>query len=99
MIAICDCNSFYTACHQLGDATLWNKPIIAMSNNDQIIVSLNPRAKKLGLSRGMAKFEIQPIIKQHDVRWFSPNYELYGDISNRVMYTIAGCVARYEKFS
>lgn len=96
MIAICDCNYFYAACEMLVRPELWDKPVIVLSNNEGVIVTLNPKAKKIGLKRGMNFYEIQYLIKKHDVRWFPSNYELYGDISDNVMIAFSQLVELME---
>jgi len=99
MVGIVDCNSFYCACHAMFDAYLWDKPVITMSNNDEVVVSLNAAAKKIGLKRGMLKFENQELINKYNVQWFSSNYELYNDMSDRVMITISELVENLEVYS
>lgn len=89
MIAICDCNSFYAACHILFQANLWNKPVVVLSNNRGVIVSLNKQAKNLGFKRGMNEFENVHLFKKYNVQVFESNYTLYDDLSGRVIITIA----------
>ncbi len=42
-------------------------------------------AKALGIRMGAPFFQIKDVVKQHGVAVFSSNYELYGDMSARVM--------------
>lgn len=96
MIAICDCNAFYAACHQLWDARIWDKPVVVLSNNKGVIVSLNKKAKALGLERGMKEFEHAAYMDHHGVVRYESNYELYDDMSARVILTIADLVEIFE---
>jgi DNA polymerase V len=88
MKAIVDCNSFYSSCERLFRPDLLHKPVIVLSNNDGCIVSRSDEAKALGVPMAGAYFEARPIIQKHDIAVFSSNYNLYGDLSWRVMETL-----------
>jgi DNA polymerase V len=88
MKAIVDCNSFYCSCERLFEPALWNKPVVVLSNNDGCIVSRSDEAKKLGVQMAGPYFEAKHLIEQNDVAVFSSNYNLYGDLSMRVMDTL-----------
>ncbi|ANE52423.1 Y-family DNA polymerase [Flavisolibacter tropicus] len=85
MKAIVDCNSFYCSCEQVFRPDLKGKPIVVLSNNDGCIISRNPEAKRLGIGQAGPFFKERPIIEEHNVTLFSSNYNLYGDMSRRVM--------------
>jgi len=59
-----------------------------LSNNDGCIVSRSDEAKKLGVEMAGPYFMAKPLIEKHDVAVFSSNYNLYGDLSWRVMETL-----------
>ncbi|WP_051697804.1 Y-family DNA polymerase [Prevotella sp. 10(H)] len=99
MIAICDANYFYVACHMLVEPRLWNKPVIVWSNNRGVIVSLNPAAKKLGFRRGMVSKDIERDIKIHGVITFESNYQFYEDISARFLFALSEKVEKMQKNS
>lgn len=100
MIAICDCNHFYPACHEYIETDLWdNVPVVVMGNNGEVVVALNPRAKAIGIHRGMLKFQNLPLFKQYGVRCFESNYELYDSFSENVMLTVADFVELFEVYS
>ena len=88
MKAIVDCNSFYCSCERLFEPALWNKPVVVLSNNDGCIVSRSDEAKKLGVQMAGPYFEAKHLIEQNNVSVFSSNYNLYGDLSMRVMDTL-----------
>ena len=48
---------------------------------------------------GEALFQITNTIKEHGIVTFSSNYELYGDISNRMHSNFASYVPNYEAYS
>jgi DNA polymerase V len=88
MKAIVDCNNFYCSCERLFKPHLDNKPVVVLSNNDGCIISRSDEAKKLGIEMAGPYFMAKPLIKKHDVAVFSSNYNLYGDLSWRVMETL-----------
>lgn len=88
MKAIVDCNNFYCSCERLFKPYLDNKPVIVLSNNDGCIISRSDEAKKLGVEMAGPYFMAKPLIQKHDVAVFSSNYNLYGDLSWRVMETL-----------
>jgi DNA polymerase V len=88
MKAIVDCNNFYCSCERLFQPHLEKKPVVVLSNNDGCIISRSDEAKKLGVEMAGPYFMAKPLIKKHDVSVFSSNYNLYGDLSWRVMETL-----------
>lgn len=88
MIAIVDCNSFYCSCERLFRPDLDNKPVIVLSNNDGCIIARSDEAKALGIDMGVPYFQAKKIIQEHQVATFSSNYNLYGNLSWRVMETL-----------
>lgn len=65
-----------------------NKPVVVLSNNDGCIISRTDEAKKLGVEMAGPYFKAKPIIEKYGVTTFSSNYNLYGDLSWRVMETL-----------
>ncbi|MBA2249239.1 MAG: Y-family DNA polymerase [Chitinophagaceae bacterium] len=88
MKAIVDCNSFYCSCEKVFKPELNNKPIVVLSNNDGCIISLNDDAKALGVKMTGPYYQAKPVIEKYNVAVFSSNYNLYGDMSQRVMQTL-----------
>jgi DNA polymerase V len=88
MKAIVDCNSFYCSCERLFRPSLQNKPVVVLSNNDGCIVSRTDEAKKLGVGMAAPYYQNKEVIEKNNVAVFSSNYNLYGDLSWRVMETL-----------
>jgi DNA polymerase V len=86
--AIVDCNSFYCSCERLFRPDLWTKPVVVLSNNDGCIISRTDEAKAIGVGMAGPYYEAKPLIEQHNVAVFSSNYNLYGDLSWKVMETM-----------
>ena len=85
MFALVDCNNFYASCERVFNPNLQHKPIVILSNNDGCIISRSDEAKKLGIPMGAPIFKYKSLIANHNVKVFSSNYSLYGDMSSRVM--------------
>ncbi|MBC7523234.1 MAG: hypothetical protein H7239_02180, partial [Flavobacterium sp.] len=85
MYALVDCNNFYVSCERVFRPSLRGKPVIVLSNNDGCAVSRSNEAKQLGIKMGAPLFMMQDLVKQHHIAVCSSNYNLYGDLSNRVM--------------
>lgn len=99
MIALIDGNNFYVSCERVFNPKLRNKPVVILSNNDGAIVSRSNEAKVFGIKMGQPFFEIKDLIKKHDVKYFSSNYALYGDISSRMMKTLEKYSPNIEIYS
>src|SRR5215203_2970825 len=85
MYAIVDCNSFYCSCERVFKPHLDERPVVVLSNNDGCIISRSDEAKALGVEMAGPYFKAKHLIEKHDVGLFSSNYNLYGDMSRRVM--------------
>ena len=88
MKAIVDCNSFYCSCERVFRPDLKDKPVVVLSNNDGCIISRSDEAKVLGVEMASPYFKAKHLIEKHGVATFSSNYNLYGDMSRRVMDTL-----------
>jgi len=80
-----DCNNFYASCERLFNPHYEGKPVIVLSNNDGCVVARSQESKQLGIKMGEPFFKIKNLCKQYDVIVCSSNYELYGDLSDRIM--------------
>lgn len=99
MYALVDVNSFYASCETVFRPDLRGKPIVVLSNNDGCIISLSKEAKKLGIKMGAPYFKQREALMRHNVVVFSSNYALYGDMSRRVMQTLALISTRVDEYS
>ena len=98
-IALVDCNSFYVSCERLFKPSIIKKPVVVLSNNDGCVISRSNEAKALGIKMGEPYFKVEKIIKKNDIKVFSSNYSLYGDISRRVMKTLKKFSPEMEIYS
>ena len=98
-IALIDCNSFYVSCERLFNPSITKKPAIVLSSNDGCVIPRSTEAKTLGIKMGEPYFKVKKIVKENDVKIFSTNFALYGDISRRVMKTLRQFSPEIEIYS
>src|SRR5262245_27407613 len=70
-----------------------------LSNNDGCVIARTNESKALGIEMGAPAFKLRDLIKQHDVIVRSSNYELYGDMSARVMDCLSDFTDELETYS
>ena len=99
MYALVDCNNFYASCERLFQPKFNNQPVVVLSNNDGCVIARSDEAKALGIVMGTPAYMSQELFNKHNVAVFSSNYTLYGDMSDRVMKTLAQFVPRLEIYS
>ncbi len=99
IFALVDCNNFYASCERVFNPKLEGKPIVVLSNNDGCIVARSNEAKRLGIPMGAPYFEWRAMCEKHQVHVLSSNYELYGDLSQRVMSILQQLCANVEIYS
>ena len=99
MIGLCDCNNFFASCERVFRPDLNGKPVVVLSNNDGCIVARSNEAKALGIKMGTPLFQAREVIEKNGVAVFSSNYQLYGDMSGRVMNVLRGAVPQIEVYS
>jgi DNA polymerase V len=88
MKAIVDCNSFYCSCERVFRPDLETKPVVVLSNNDGCIISISHEAKQCGIDMAVPYYLAKEQIEKNGIHTFSSNYNLYGDLSRRVMDTL-----------
>jgi DNA polymerase V len=99
MLALLDANNFYVSCERSFNASLDNQPVVVLSNNDGCVIARSNEAKALGVKMGVPFFQLQELSQQHNIRVFSSNYTLYGDMSARIMATLGRFVEEVEVYS
>ncbi|SEG44273.1 impB/mucB/samB family protein [Billgrantia desiderata] len=99
MIGLVDCNSFYVSCERVFQPRLRGLPVGVMSNNDGCVIALSNELKALGINMGTPAFEIQHLVRQGRIHLLSSNYELYGDMSQRVQSVLEEFAPAVEPYS
>jgi len=99
MFALIDCNSFYASCERVYRPWLDGVPVVVLSNNDGCVIARTREAKRLGIPMGAPYFQWRNQMREWGVVCFSSNYELYGQMSTRVMTILEGTFPRVEVYS
>jgi DNA polymerase V len=98
-VALVDCNNFYASCERVFQPVLRGRPVVVLSNNDGCVIARSNEAKALGIAMGEAWHICRKRVDTGGVIVRSSNYTLYGDMSARVMRTIAGFTPDLEIYS
>lgn len=99
MFALVDVNSFYASCETAFRPDLKGRPVVVLSNNDGCVIARSAEAKAVGVKMGDPFFKQKDLFRRYGVVCFSSNYELYADMSNRVMTTLEEMSPRCEIYS
>jgi len=98
MYAIIDCDNCYVSCERVFRPDLNGKPVVVLSNNDGCVVARSNEAKALGIKAGMPYFKMREQYGDQ-VTVFSSNYELYGDLTDRVMSLVRKAAPTFYRYS
>lgn len=98
MFALCDVNSFYASCETVFRPDLKGRAVVVLSNNDGCVIARSAEAKPF-VKMGEPFFKQKEMFRRHGIIAFSSNYELYADMSNRVMTTLEELSPRCEIYS
>jgi DNA polymerase V len=99
IFSLVDCNNFYVSCERAFNPTLEGRPVIVLSNNDGCVIARSNEAKALGISMGEPYFKCREQCEKNNIAVFSSNYELYGDMSQRVMSVLQEFCPEIEIYS
>lgn len=99
LFALIDCNNFFVSCERLFRPDLEGRPVVVLSSNDGCVVSRSAEAKRLGIPMGAPAFKYRQLFRQQGVVRFSANFELYGDVSERITRVLTGITPRTEVYS
>ena len=99
MYGIIDCDNCYVSCERVFRPDLKHKPVVVLSNNDGCVVARSNEAKKLGIKAGMPYYQLQEKFPRHQITAFSSNYELYGEMTGRVVSLIRQEAPNYFRYS
>ncbi len=99
MYGIIDCDNCYVSCEKVFHPELEGKPVIVLSNNDGCVVARSNEAKKMGIKAGTPYYQVKEQFPNADIAVFSSNYELYGELTGRVMEIIKDEAPSYFRYS
>jgi DNA polymerase V len=99
VFALIDCNNFFVSCERIFRPDLEGKPVIVLSSNDGCAVARSNEAKALGIPMAAPAFKYRDVIRRNNVIQFSANFELYGDVSKRIVDILTTVTPRIEVYS
>ena len=99
MYAIIDCDNCYVSCERVFRPDLKDKPVVVLSNNDGCVVARSNEAKRLGIKAGVPYFKLAEQFPGQKIAVFSSNYELYGELTGRVVSIIRKEAPAYFRYS
>lgn len=99
LFGLADCNNFYASCERVFHPDLEGKPVVVLSNNDGCVIARSNESKALGLKMGDPFYQVKDLLEREGVAVFSSNYNLYGDMSKRVMSLLSRYTPRLDVYS
>lgn len=99
MYGIIDCDNCYVSCERVFRPDLEGKPVVVLSNNDGCVVARSNEAKKMGIKAGTPYFQLAQQFPSQKIAVFSSNYELYGELTGRIVSLISQEVPAYFRYS
>ena len=99
MYGIIDCDNCYVSCERVFRPDLKDKPVVVLSNNDGCVVARSNEAKKMGIKAGTPYFQLAELFPNQKIAVFSSNYELYGELTSRVVSIISKAAPAYFRYS
>ena len=99
MYGLVDGNNFFVSCERVIDPRLVGKAVAVLSNNDGCCVSRSNEFKALGIPMGTPYFQLKDREASGELIFRSSNYELYGDISRRIISILRDEALDVEQYS
>lgn len=99
MFALVDVNNMYVSCERVFRPSLIGRPVVVLSNNDGACIARSNEAKDLGIAMAQPWFQVRHLERSAGLIALSANFELYGDMSSRMMTLAARYAPRQEIYS
>ena len=99
MYGIVDCDNCYVSCERVFRPDLEGKIVVVLSNNDGCVVARSNEAKAIGIKEGTPYFQLAQLFPNQKIAVFSSNYELYGELTARVVSIIGKEAPSYFRYS
>ena len=99
MYGIADLDNCYCSCEKVFRPDLEGQPIVVLSNNDGCVVARSNEAKAMGIKAGTPYFQLAQQFPNQKIAVFSSNYELYGELTGRIVSLISQEVPAYFRYS
>src|SRR5262245_15518693 len=89
----------YVSCERVFRPSLNGRPVVVLSNNDGACIARSNEAKDLGIEMAQPWFQVRHLELSAGLIALSANFELYGDMSNRMMSLAEQHAPRQEIYS
>ena len=99
MVGLVDGNNFFVSCERVFNRRLVGRPVAVLSNNDGCCVSRSNEFKALGIDMGTPYYQLKNREKSGELDFCSSNYELYGDMSRRIISILRDEALDVEQYS
>ena len=99
MIGLVDGNNFFVSCERVFNRHLVGRPVAVLSNNDGCCVARSNEFKALGIPMGTPYFQLKSREITGELSFCSSNYELYGDMSRRIISILRDEAVDVEPYS
>ena len=99
MIGLVDVNNCFVSCERVFNRSLVGRPVAVLSNNDGCCVARSNEFKSLGIPMGTPYFQLKNREKSGELVFCSSNYELYGDMSRRLISILRDEALDVEQYS
>lgn len=97
--ALVDVDNCYVSCERSFRPDLEGKPVVVLSNNDGCVVARSNEAKAMGIKGGTPFFQLERLFPGQRIYAFSSNYELYADMTRRLMNMVRSEVPEFHRYS
>jgi len=99
VFALVDANNMYVSCERVFAPRLTGRPVVVLSSNDGACIARSNEAKDLGVKMAQPWFQARHLERSAGLIAVSANFELYGDMSSRMMAIEARFAPRQEIYS
>ncbi|MEP6875471.1 MAG: Y-family DNA polymerase [Burkholderiales bacterium] len=99
MVALVDANNMYVSCERVFAPRLVGRPVVVLSSNDGACIARSNEAKELGVKMAQPWFQVRHLERTAGLIAVSANFELYSDMSARMMAVAGRYAPRQQVYS
>lgn len=97
--ALIDIDNCYASCERVFHPELIGKILVILSNNDGCVVARSNEAKRAGITEGIPFYQLEEKFPGMEIHALSSNYELYGNMTDRVMSLVRQAAPSFYRYS
>src|ERR1019366_928183 len=99
MLALTDANNMYVSCERVFAPRMVGRPVVVLSSNDGACIARSNEAKDLGVKMAQPWFQVKHLERTAGLIAVSANFELYSDMSARMMAVAARFAPHQQVYS